>query len=149
MSPHDLPHFEKETALFLAERWESPDQDMKEIRLNEFPGYSKETATTINQMVEQFIAYGWLKNFHPGVQIQPAIREVAHALRNPPSVDYWARLATWFRSKWWSVPVMFVVVGLPAVYGYYKMILKLCQWFGLVDDNALLPIGDCLSNAVQ
>jgi hypothetical protein len=31
MSPHDLTDYEKEVVLFLAERWESPDQDLKVI----------------------------------------------------------------------------------------------------------------------
>jgi hypothetical protein len=137
MSPHDLTDYEKEVVLFLAERWESPDQDLKEILVKEFPHYSKDSAALVNQVIEQFIANNWLENYHPGVRVKSAIREVAHELRNPPLIDYWASLATWFRSKWWSVPVMLVVVGLPAIYGYYEMIHKLCEWFGILNKGFL------------
>lgn len=110
---------------------------VKVILFKDFPRYSKGNAALVNQVIEQFRAYGWLKNYHPGVRVESEIREIAHELRNPPPKDSWASVSARFRSKWWSVPIMVVVVALPAIYGYYEMIYKLCVWFGILKEGSL------------
>ena len=48
-------------------------------------------------------------------------------------VDYPEEVSRWFRSRWWSIPVVVVFVGLPAVWGCIMMIKGIREWMGWVE----------------
>jgi hypothetical protein len=60
--------------------------------------------------------------------VEPGIHELVRELNNPPKEDHWKNLRTWFASKWWSVPIFVLVVGLPLIYTYFQMVKDLGQW---------------------
>lgn len=62
------------------------------------------------------------------VYISGEIIEIVHELDNPPPRHRWEEWATWFHSKWWSIPVRIVFVGLPALVGYITMIRFVLNW---------------------
>lgn len=60
--------------------------------------------------------------------VRAGILELVRELDNPPPKDYWKDIRTWFQSRWWSVPVFVVAVGLPIVYTYFQMLKGLVDW---------------------
>jgi hypothetical protein len=60
--------------------------------------------------------------------IHPELAELVHRIDNPPPVDYWENLTVWFKSRWWSLPVMFVFVVLPALLFYISMFYQLLNY---------------------
>jgi hypothetical protein len=65
--------------------------------------------------------------------VLPLAAQVAHRIKNPPRRDYRNDLASWFWSKPWSIPVRIVFVGLPAVYGYFRMVADISAWLAAGD----------------
>lgn len=39
-------------------------------------------------------------------------RQYAYEYRHP---DYWKDITNWFKSKWWSIPVFLLIVGVPLI----------------------------------
>lgn len=59
--------------------------------------------------------------------------EVALFADRLPVKDYWANIVSWFRSRWWSVPFVVIVVCLPLLSQWVEMLKALLRWFGAID----------------
>ena len=46
--------------------------------------------------------------------------------------DRWDEATKLFRSKWWSLPVLVLVVGLPALVTWIGMIKTVLEWMGIL-----------------
>jgi hypothetical protein len=54
------------------------------------------------------------------------------AERLPPK-DYWNNIVLWFRSRWWSVPLVVVVVCMPLLIQWVEMLKAILQWIGAIE----------------
>lgn len=61
-------------------------------------------------------------------RIRELVERFDHALREERNTDQWAKAARWIRSKKWSFPIMLVVVGLPLIVDYCKMLIWLIEY---------------------
>ena len=57
------------------------------------------------------------------------IQGLRHRIANPPVKDYPKLVATWFRSRWWSVPLVLLFFVLPLVTGYFTLIVEVRDYF--------------------
>lgn len=68
-------------------------------------------------------------------EIKAKTVEIAHQIRSPEPRDYWKGATTWFRSRWWSLPVLMVFVGLPIIVTYIQMLVTILKWFGVLESE--------------
>ena len=127
----DLNDYEEEVVRFLAERF---DRGGNRVELSEFPRYEEVGEQEVYKVIGRFENFHWLESEAcSSWHIPASILTVAIELDNPPEKDYWKWVITWFRSKWWSIPVLVIVVGLPALVGYASMIQTLFQWMKIIE----------------
>lgn len=63
--------------------------------------------------------------------IQPKLLTVADQLKHGPSPrDFSNELSAWFRSKWWSIPLLVLAVIVPAIFSYFSMLVSIINWSG-------------------
>lgn len=114
---------------FLSEEFHRGEQI---ANIQTLPGYEKLGSAVVDQMLTRFENYGWIKHQSISqVLIRPAILHIYDQLRNPPEKDYWADVVKWFKSHWWSVPAVAVVVVLPLVVTWIEMIKTVLGWIGV------------------
>lgn len=93
---------------------------------------------TFIEMLYRFQRYEMVTRMTMGGEVWeicPNLLTVANQLSAPkPPHDYWKALETWFRSRWWSLPVLLAFVGLPLVVSYIQMAATVLRWFGVVGD---------------
>ena len=46
----------------------------------------------------------------------------------PPMRDRWDEATKWFRSKWWSLPLLALAVGVPAIKGWIDFVATVLGW---------------------
>lgn len=51
--------------------------------------------------------------------------DAAREIVNPPHKDYWRDFGVWFRSQWWSLPFVFLLVGIPLITLWIMCVLAL------------------------
>jgi hypothetical protein len=144
MSIVTLDDYEKEIVRHLAKQF-------NEGTLNAYEASwprAKENGQRAFQIRNRFVGLGWLywdesetglpqslrHRFGGGrsLKIDPTILEVVHYLDNPPPPDHWQNLTVWFRSKWWSLPVLLIAFGVPALWSWVQVLRGLLEWFGVI-----------------
>ncbi len=92
--------------------------------------------TTVCHCVEHSVP-DEAKKLCPIGEIRPEISmhrdEVALFANRLPPKDYWANIVLWFRSRWWSVPFVAMVVCLPLLFQWVEMLKALLRWLGAID----------------
>jgi hypothetical protein len=134
MSAVKLDEYEKEVVRHLAQRFNEGELYTSEAK---WPR-ANENCERAFQIRNRFEGLGWLywesggSFFAPSLRIHPTLLEVVHDLENPPRPDLWAEWTAWFRSKWWSLPVLLVFLGVPAIAGWVQGLIWLLQYMGVI-----------------
>lgn len=66
------------------------------------------------------------------LKIDPTILEVVHSLDHPTPPDHWQNLSVWFRSKPWSLPVLLIFFGVPAIAVWGQGLVWVLQYLGIL-----------------
>jgi hypothetical protein len=56
------------------------------------------------------------------VHVEGAAVLAVNQLDNQPPPDYWKKVGIWFRSKWWSVPVLLFIAVVTVIGGFISVI---------------------------
>lgn len=65
---------------------------------------------------------------HSAISITDDGRQTIHRLDHPAPTDYPATANAWFRSRKWSIPLLVLVVGVPALWKWVEMVVELLKW---------------------
>jgi hypothetical protein len=122
-------NFEKELLRFCAQCYcEKPD----EVAYKDLPGYKDPGYDKIQPVLSRLIQLKLLRGFSDkAIKVLPGCVELVHTWENPPLPDRWGEATKWFRSKRWSLPVLVIAVGLPALKGWVDVIKMLLDWMGI------------------
>jgi hypothetical protein len=124
-----LDDYEEEVVRFLAKRF---DGGGKWVGEGEFPRSEEVGPDKIGTVAGRFINHGWLESqSSDSWTILREVLDVAEGLDHPPPKDYWKGVITWFRGKWWSIPILVIAVVLPLAVQWMEMIVTLIKWIGL------------------
>ena len=64
------------------------------------------------------------------IHVESASVVAINQLDNQPPTDYWKKVETWFRSKWWSVPVLFLAAAIAVIGGFISVIKTIAEQVG-------------------
>ena len=104
---------------------EKPD----EVAYEDLPRFKELGWDKVSPLLDRLIQFGLIRGFSDKtIKVLPACVELVHAWDNPPPRDRWDEATKWFRSKWWSLPVLVLLVGLPALKGWVEGIKWLFDW---------------------
>ena len=127
MAKIEFSEYEVELIRFFAKHFKETD---KYVAFADIPGDDEEKFRA---------AYDRLARFHfvkgytdRRIEILLACLEAVEAWDNPPLRDRWDETTKWFRSKWWSLPLLVIAVGLPALKGWVDVIKMLLEWMGWI-----------------
>jgi hypothetical protein len=77
------------------------------------------------------------KKLCPIGEIRPEIQMYSEELlmfaEKLPLKDHWASIVRWFRSRWWSVPLVLIIVCLPLLIQWFEMVKAILDWLDLDD----------------
>jgi hypothetical protein len=121
--------YEIEVIRFLAARF---DSGTRTIIHKEFPRAAEVGNSIVVGIIRRLSVRGYLdwedhQVFGPQFIIRPDILDLVHRLDNPPPVDHWENLTVWFKSKRWSLPLLVLFLGLPALYAWVQAFLGLVK----------------------
>ncbi|MCI0665832.1 MAG: hypothetical protein L0220_32645 [Acidobacteria bacterium] len=72
------------------------------------------------------------KKLCPIGEIRPEIQmhreELLMSAERLPLKDHWANIVLWFRSRWWSVPIVVFMVCLPLLVQWIEMVKAILKW---------------------
>jgi hypothetical protein len=128
--PIKLSGYEQQLIRLLAKHQDDENDEYRVDLLVKDEVNGNETLRTI----DRFRRYGlveWKTNVT--IRILPSLLEAADMLDNPPPADYWKNIVTWFRSRWWSVALLALAVGLPLLVQWIEMLKAVLRWFGFID----------------
>jgi len=97
----------------------------------DFNTIREEKLIKIAFMTQKPTEYGDLKCSDPAIMLTPNGLAAVRQLENRPPPDYWKKAEVWFRSKWWSVPVLLICIGIPWCVGMIDGIKAIFKWFGV------------------
>ncbi len=122
--------YEKELLRCCARHYsERPDQ----VAYTDLPQFVELGWTKVSPILDRLIQFGLIRGFSDkSIRVLPACIELVHTWDNPPICDRWDEATKWFRSKWWSLPVLILVIGLPALVTWIGMIKTVLEWMGVV-----------------
>ncbi len=125
-----LDDYERELVRFFAQRYLDHRQH---VMLDELPGRDfaggKRTLPAIERIIEAKLIEPFTTS---SVMALPDCVELVRRWDNPPVRDRWEETTKWFRSKAWSLPVLVLAVGLPAIVTWIGMVRTVLEWFGAV-----------------
>ena len=102
----------------------------KHITKKDFPDSKASDSDMALNFGRRFENLGLLHGTVEGkYEIQKKVVTVAHKLKHPPTKDYWITIGIWFRSKWWSIPFLLVMIGTPLVAQWIQIIRFLWNLF--------------------
>ncbi len=129
-----LDDYEKELVRFFAQR----DREHQEVvSREELPRHHEVDDHTEAVALNRIDEAGLIDLFtRSQVKVLPACVELVHAWDNPPLPDYRDKVTKWFWSKRWSLPVLVVFVGLPALVTWIGMLKTILEWFGIVKGSS-------------
>jgi hypothetical protein len=132
-----LDDYEKELVRFFAQRYVAHKEF---VNYSEFPRFDEVGERTINVARRRLKEAGLIEGMHT-TQIKALATCVDLAKRwdNPPPEplpDYRDKVTKWFWSKWWSLPVLILIVGLPVLVTWIGMIKTVLAWVGIA------PVGN-------
>ena len=61
------------------------------------------------------------------VHVEAAAVVAVNQLDNQPAPDYWKKVGIWFRSKWWSVPVLLSIAVVTVIGGFISVIKTIVE----------------------
>ncbi|HEX3598997.1 MAG TPA: hypothetical protein VHU84_02570 [Lacipirellulaceae bacterium] len=64
-------------------------------------------------------------------RIESSVLDAVHQWDHSDPKDYWKSVTRWFKSKWWSIPVLLVFVCLPLLVKWIEMIKTVLIWIGI------------------
>lgn len=130
-----LDDYEKELVRFFAQRCREHHELVERTELPRHQEVDDHTeAVALNRLDEAELISIFTRS---QVKVLPACVELVQAWDNPPLPDYRDKATKWFWSKWWSLPVWLVFVGLPALVGYIVMLKTILEWLGIVKGSPL------------
>jgi len=127
-----LDDYEKKLVRWLAQRYLDHREyvdDMSECP--KYPDNPRRLGQAIDRLAQAKLIYLSPNEDEP-LAVAPACVELVHAWDNPPLRNRWDETTKWFQSKWWSLPVLVVFVGLPAIVTWIGMLTTILQWFGII-----------------
>jgi hypothetical protein len=118
------------------------DTGTSEILRRDFPRPKDVGSEQVERVLKRFLNLGllyWHEEYHEvmigggsgksqTLRIDARILDFAHQLDNPPPRDYWKEVETWFRGRWWSVPLVGAVVLPPILIQSFQWIYQALQW---------------------
>ena len=111
-----LTNDDAEVLRYLAEKYHEAEFH---VQFRSIPAVQKMPADVQRQTRIKLGKYGLIKRVtNESVEITEQGQNEVDRIDNPPPKDHWADTLIWFRSKRWSIPVMVLLVGLPALVGY-------------------------------
>lgn len=130
MAKVEFSEYEQEVIHFLAKHFSEKDQH---VEFSEFPHFEELGRNKILEVAERLARFGLLEDHtNRSMTILPGVIDVAEKLNNPPVRDRWEETTKWFRSKWWSLPVLGLLVGLPALKGWVDIVKSIAEWMGWI-----------------
>ena len=128
MAKVELNEYEVELVRFLADRFARNQY----FSYDELPG-AKEKPMDHRAAIIQLMRFEFIggRTAMTG-EILPKCLDQVEAWDNPPLRDRWDEATKWFRSRWWSLPVLVLAVGLPALKGWVDVIRMLLEWVGIM-----------------
>lgn len=61
------------------------------------------------------------------IHVEAAAVVAVNQLDHQPPPDYWQKVGTWFRSKWWSVPVLLFIAVVTVIGGFISVIKTIVE----------------------
>ena len=121
-----LDDYEKECVRFFAERYRSHKEI---INHEEFPRYNEVGRQKVLDARKRIREACLIAGFHTeAIKVLPRCVEIVQQWDNPPLRDRWDEVTKWFRSKPWSLPVLVLLVGLPALKGWVDVLKAILEW---------------------
>jgi len=134
--PH-LDDYEKEVVRFLAEKCDDEWGEWDVVHMKEFPRFKEVGKDRVQTVTKGLLKRGLLTRraslLEDGLYISCDVHDLVLLLANPPPADYWKSVITWFRSRWWSIPVLVIAVLLPLMVQWVEMIKTLLRWIGMIE----------------
>ncbi len=124
-----LTVYEVELLEFFAQRFQAGKEI---VNMEEFPRYAEVGKEEALRARKRLTDYGLLKGYSSmDVEIPAIVVGLVEFWHNPPPADYRDRVTRWFWSKWWSIGIYLLVVGLPTVVGWIVMVKTVLEWIGV------------------
>ena len=130
IEPSELTQEQRETVLAVARHWRDRGRFVSLEFLVDELGRDWGLVHEDLQSLRRIDLVSPADNHGSAWEARPEIIQLAEQIAAPPVRDYPAELRIWFRSKRWSVLVLVVFVGLPALYAYAEMLGGLLDWLG-------------------
>jgi hypothetical protein len=123
-----LNEYEVQLVRFFAKHYEEKD---RWVALADIPDFADKEK--FGAAYDRLIRFGYvISDSSCGLEILPPCLEAVETWDNPPLPDRWDEATKWFRSKRWSLPVLVLAVGLPALKGWVDVIKMLLEWVGIM-----------------
>jgi hypothetical protein len=130
-----LDDYEKELVRWFAQKYLDHQGDM--IRVCDLPRFTELGKEKVSLARTRLTDFGLIRAAGSlEIEVLPACVELVHAWDNPPMPDRWEEATKWFRSKWWSLPVLVVFVGLPALVTWIGMLKTILEWMGFIKGSS-------------
>lgn len=102
------------------------------VSIKAIPHYQEQDHSKASRIVQKFEnlrLVEWKSNM--SFDVLPGVLDVIDQLDTPPQEDYRKKAETWFWSKPWSIVVLILLVGIPAIVGYIEAIRTILSWLGV------------------
>jgi hypothetical protein len=128
-----LDDYEQELVRWLAQKYLAHEGGM--ISVADFPRYEEIGKDRAFDARKRLTDSGLIEGVASWeIDVLPACVELVQQWDNPPLEplpDYRDKLSKWFWSKPWSIPVLVVLVGLPAIVTWIGMVKTVLEWTGI------------------
>ena len=109
----------------------------KSMCLAWFPRFKELGEEKVRHVADRLANFGMFKwDSTDSGEILVHVLDVAEQIDHPPLRDRWDEATKWYRSKWWSLPVLVVVVGLPAIVTWIGMLKTILEWMGIIKGSS-------------
>ena len=131
MAKVELSEYEVLVVRFLASQF----HESQYLGYNQFP--APKNPGEHRAAIDRLMRFGFIVGHTTGsCEILEKCLETVEAWDNPPLPDRWDEATKWFRSKRWSLPILVLAVGLPALKGWVDVIRLLLEWVGITHGSS-------------
>ena len=124
-----LTEYEVELLEFFAQRFHDGNEV---VSMEEFPRYAEVGKEEALRVRKRLTDYGLLVGYSSmNIEVPAKVLGLVESWKNPPPADYRDSLTKWFWSRWWSIGIYILVVGLPTVVGWIVMVKTVLEWIGV------------------
>ncbi|MGO9115607.1 MAG: hypothetical protein ACLP9L_40890 [Thermoguttaceae bacterium] len=133
-----LDDYEKELVRWLAQKY--LDREGNLVNVITFPRFQEigqERAFAARKVLTDAVLIKGVGSWE--IEVLPSSVALVKQWDNPPPEplpDYRDKLSKWFWSKPWSVPVLVVLVGLPAIVTWIGMVKTVLEWTGIIKGSS-------------